>query len=66
MADRELIMLVEGYPSLWNKSAKFYRDIDKTTNACREIADELNTTGNFIDLFLLFIMWHLTISSDIK
>lgn len=42
----KLIYLVENKPSLWNQKSEYYHNRDFNKKLWKEIAQELNATGN--------------------
>lgn len=50
--DSLLVDLVKGYPHIYNKQSKDFKDIIKRNNSWKEIGDILNATG--IVYFVLY------------
>lgn len=50
-----LIHLVKGFPYLYDKSDKSYKDIVKKENAWKAIAEGINCSGKVFNLQKIFI-----------
>jgi len=53
--DSLLVDLVKGYPHLYNKESRDFKDIIKKNNSWKEIGDILNTTGMEYIFYITYI-----------